>query len=59
MTRYLIEQILGDTGYAQVWECPPPPDGAFYKVVRQEWNDDATVRTIFEIEIDTEQRGEQ
>jgi hypothetical protein len=32
------------------WACDPPPAGAAYRVLRDEWSDNYTVRTILEWE---------
>lgn len=48
---YLTERVFGESGWTQVWMVPPPDVGVRYRVIRQEWNDDDTVRTILEIEI--------
>jgi len=32
------------------WACDPPPPGSAYRVLRDEWSADYTVRTILEWE---------
>jgi hypothetical protein len=38
------------TGYVEKWECPEPPPGTKYRVVRSRWDAKANppVRTIYE-----------
>lgn len=37
--------------YAEVWLCPQPDSGIRYQVLRDEWNEDFSVRTIHEIRV--------
>jgi hypothetical protein len=37
--------------YSEVWVCDQPPSDVPYRVVRDEWSEDYTVRRIYEIEL--------
>jgi hypothetical protein len=37
--------------YEEVWLCEPPAKGIAYEVLREEWTDDYTVRTIREVKV--------
>lgn len=40
------------TSYREQWLCDPPPEpDVAYQVIRSEWNEDFTVRTILEIKL--------
>lgn len=41
----------GDPNFIERWMIAPPAFGISYQVVREEWNDDFTVRTIHEIKV--------
>jgi hypothetical protein len=37
--------------FVQAWVCDQPPAGVVYRVIRDEWVKDDTVRLIYEIEL--------
>lgn len=45
----LIEQR---EGFEERWLCDPPAEGVPYIVLRSQWDDDYTVRTILEVTTD-------
>jgi hypothetical protein len=50
---YLTEEMYGGPpeGFVVDWECEPPDEDVDFQVVRQAWNEDMTVRTIYEIKV--------
>jgi hypothetical protein len=38
-------------GYVTKWACPAPDFGISFVVLRDEWSDDYTVRTIHEVRL--------
>jgi len=36
--------------HREVWHCPHPPDSRTYRVLREWWDEDYTVRHIYEAE---------
>jgi hypothetical protein len=38
--------------YTQRWMTDPPPVGVGFRVLRQSWNEDFTVRTIHEVRVE-------
>jgi len=45
----LVERINND--FLTEWYCLPPSTRATYRVTCDEWNEDGTVRRIYEIQI--------
>lgn len=41
----------GGEGWTERWVCDPPDVELHYVVLRDEWNNDDTVRTIYEIKV--------
>lgn len=51
----LIERRYPDSpdgGWETRWMCNPPEMGVGFRVIEQEWSEDFTVRTIYEVETD-------
>lgn len=50
---FLIEEKFAATGmgFTQRWMIEPPASNVPYRVVRDAWDEDFNVRTIYEIEL--------
>jgi hypothetical protein len=49
MTEWEPHPSLPDT--FQRFACDPPPEGAAFQVLREEWDEDYTHRTIHEVRL--------
>jgi hypothetical protein len=45
------EPIHGTDDAFQRFACDPPPEGSTFQVLREEWDEDSTHRTIFEVRL--------
>jgi hypothetical protein len=51
-----VEQITDSLGneYVTRWFCDRPVPGVLFRITREEWNADNTVRDIYEVALDPE-----
>lgn len=47
----VLEEVLLKGALTVRWHCEPPPPGAWFRIVRQEWNEDYSVRDIYEVRL--------
>jgi hypothetical protein len=50
--------VWTDQPFVEAWVCEQPPRGVKYRVLRDEWLQDYTIRLIHEIEIVTPEGNE-